>query len=158
MDTRARGDIAEAAILHALAAANLVVCLPFGRFGPYDLVVELTSGFVRVQVKSGRLRGGCVEFNCAGTDHGRGVGSYVGRADVFAVHVHATGEQFVVPVAEALRTKMVLRREPTANNQRARIRFAADYRLEDWISRVRGPSDPAGDRVATSGARHTVAR
>ena len=131
MDTRTRGDLAEAAILQALAAAGLIVSLPFGRFGPYDLVVETASGFVRVQVKSGRHRGDCVEFNCVGTDHGRGVGSYRGRADVFAVHVHATGAQYVVPVAEARAGKMYLRLRPTANNQRVGVRFAEDYRLVD---------------------------
>jgi len=135
MDTRAHGDRAEAAVLGAFVAAGLIVSIPFSRFGPYDLAVETPSGFVRVQVKSGRLRGGCVEFNCVGTDHGNGTGSYVGRADVFAVHVHATGGQYVVPVAEGLATKMYLRLQPTANNQRARIRFASDYHLEDWLLR-----------------------
>jgi hypothetical protein len=134
VDTRTRGDLAEAAVLHAFAAAGLVVSIPFSRFGPYDLVVETAHGFTRVQVKSGRLRGGCVEFNCVGTDHGRGVGSYDGRADVFAVHVHATGSQYVVPVSEARRGKMYLRLEPPANNQRAGVCFAADYDLGDWIA------------------------
>lgn len=140
MDTRARGDLAEAAVLSALAAGGLVVSIPFGRFGPYDLAAEGPSGFVRVQVKSGRLRGGCVEFNCVGTDHGRGVGSYAGRADVFAVHVHATGAQYVVPVAEALKGKMYLRLRPTANNQRAGVRFADDFLLADWLERFRAPA------------------
>lgn len=136
MDTRTAGDVAEAAVLHALTAAGLVVLTPFGRFGPYDLVVETAPGtFVRVQVKSGRIRNGCVEFNCCGTDHGRGVGSYAGRADVFAVHVHATGEQFVVPVAQARATRMYLRLTPPANNQVRGVRFARDHRLQDWVLR-----------------------
>ncbi|WP_146175476.1 group I intron-associated PD-(D/E)XK endonuclease [Paraconexibacter algicola] len=136
MDTRTAGDVAEAAVLHALTAAGLVVLTPFGRFGPYDLVVETAPGtFVRVQVKSGRIRNGCVEFNCCGTDHGRGVGSYAGRADVFAVHVHATGEQFVVPVAQARATRMYLRLTHPANNQVRGVRFARDHRLQDWVLR-----------------------
>ena len=93
-------------MLHALTAAGLLVLVPFGRFGPYDLVAETAPGdFVRIQVKSGRMRGGCVEFNCRGTDHGAGSGCYAGRADVFAVHVHGTGEQFIVPVAQARASK-----------------------------------------------------
>ncbi len=137
MNTRTRGDVAEAAVLHALTAAGMLVLTPFGRFGPYDLVAETAPGrFVRVQVKSGRLRNGCVEFNCAGTDHGAGRGSYAGRADVFAVHVHVTGEQFVVPVAEAKASKMYLRITPAANNQVVNIRLADDYRLADWAGRT----------------------
>lgn len=144
MDTRTRGDIAEAALLHSLTAGGLLVLTPFGRFGPYDLVAETAPGtFVRVQVKSGRLRAGCVEFNCRGTDHGRGTGSYAGRADVFGVHVHATGEQYIVPVSEARAAKMYLRVAPAANNQRAGVRLARDYALQDWLAEVAGPLQPA---------------
>ncbi len=135
MDTPARGDLAEAAILHAFAASDLIVSIPFSRFGPYDLVVDTPSGFVTVQVKSGRVRGGCVEFNCVGTDHGNGVGSYVGRVDVFAVHVHATGAQYVVPTSEATNSKPCLRLQPAANNQLSRVRHARDYRLADRVAR-----------------------
>lgn len=145
MDTRTAGDIAEAAVLHALTAAGLLVLTPFGRFGPYDLVAETAPGrFVRIQVKSGRFRNNCIEFNCCGTDHGRGRGSYVGLADVFAVHVRATGEQFVVPVDEACTSKMYLRLTEPANNQRAGVRFARDYRLADWAqAAVSSSSSPS---------------
>lgn len=86
-DTRQRGDLAEAAVLHAFTEAGLLVSTPFGRFGPYDLIIDLPGGrLVKVQVKSGRVREGCVLFNSCSTDHGRGREVYVGRADVFAVH------------------------------------------------------------------------
>ena len=155
MDTRTAGDVAGAAVLHALTAAGLLVLTPFGRFGPYDLVAETAPGsFVRVQVKSGRVRKGCVEFNCRSTDHGRGAASYTGRADVFAVHVHATVEQFVVPVHEAMASKMYLRCAPPANNQRHGIRFADDYRLDVWVTGVtaapRTPRAPARDAPAAA--------
>lgn len=128
-------------MLKAFATAGFMVSIPFSRFGPYDLLVESPRGFTRVQVKSGRLRNGCVEFNCVGTDHGRGPGSYAGRADVFAVHVHATGEDYVVPVDQATKGKMYLRLAPPANNQRLRVRFAGDHRLADWaaVAAGRGP-------------------
>lgn len=137
MNTRTVGDTAEAAILASLTAAGLDVYLPFGRFGPCDLVAETDEGFVRIQVKSGRIRGACVEFNCVGTDHGRGAGLYAGRADVFAVHVQETGAQYVVPITEAMRTKLYLRLSPTHNGQARRIRWARDFLLTDWArSRV----------------------
>ncbi len=140
MDTRSRGDIAEAAVLHTLTAAGVPILLPFGRFGPYDLVAEPRPGeFVRIQVKSGRRRAGsgCVEFNCCATDHGNGRGRYAGRADVFAVHVHETADQFIVPVADARASKMYLRLSPTRNNQRANVRWAADHRVDLWLAEAR---------------------
>lgn len=152
VDTRTRGDLAEAAILHALMRDGFLVLVPFGRFGPYDLLAETPGGeFLRVQVKSGRLRAGSVEFNCCGTDHGRGVGSYVGRADAFAVHVHESGDQFVVPVPEARASKMYLRITAPANGQRSGVRSAADYRLEDWAARVTGgAATPASASAASA--------
>lgn len=139
MDTRQRGDLAEAAVLRAFVEAGLMVLTPFSRFGPYDLMVDLPTGrTVRVQVKSGRLRKGCVEFNSWGTDHGNGPGRYDGRADVFAVHVHQTGEQYVIPVAEARASKTSLRVVPARNNQLLGIRQANDYRLADWVAREVG--------------------
>ncbi len=148
-----RGDAAEAAVLQSLAGAGMVVSIPFGRFGPYDLLAETAVGFVRVQVKSGRVRSGCVEFNCVGTDHGGGVGSCLGRADVFAVHVHATGEQYVVPVAESMRGRLYLRLEPAANNQVKRVRFARDYRLADWVAHHGAPAPSAVTGVGAVRAR-----
>ncbi len=137
MDTRLLGDIAEAAILQSLTAAGMIVSVPFSRSGPYDLVAEpVADVFVRIQVKSGRLRKGCVEFNCCSTDHGKGTRSYADRADVFAVHVHATGEQFIVPVpVAAAGSKLSLRLVPAANNQTRRIRWAHDHRLAEWVAR-----------------------
>ena len=40
---------------------------------------------------------------------------------------------FVVPVEECARFKGYLRLEPTANNQRLGVRFAADHTLERWL-------------------------
>ncbi len=145
MDTRTRGDIAEAAILNALTAHGFLVYTPFGRFGPCDLIAETATGeLVRIQVKSGWVKNGVVEFKSCSTDHGRGPGSYVGRADVFAVHVHSTGEQYIVPVVDAPANRTYLRLTPTANNQAAKVRYARDYRLPDWVSRFTAPAR-AGD-------------
>lgn len=138
MDTRSRGDFAEASVLKAFVECGPLVLTPFTRFGPYDLVVETGSReLVRVQVKSGRIRKGCVEFNCYSTDHGNGARSYIGRADVFAVYVQETDQSFIVPVSETQASKLYLRIVDPANNQRARVRFARDYLLEDWATAAR---------------------
>jgi hypothetical protein len=132
LDTRQRGDLAEAAVVHAFKAAGIAVLLPFGGFQAYDLVVDLPGGrLVRVQVKSGRVREGCVIFNCRSTDHGRGQRGYKGRADVFAVH--ATTGVYVIDVAAATATVTALRLIPTRNAQRQRVRMAADHTLDAWL-------------------------
>lgn len=130
-----RGDAGEALVLAALLRAGCRVLVPFGASHPFDLAVlcgERT--IIRVQCKVAWHSGGCLEFNSAGTDHGKGNVSYVGRAEVFGVADLSSGEVYAVPVAEA-RTRMTrLRLTPTRNNQAVGVRMAADHRLADWVA------------------------
>lgn len=74
--------------LAGLVAAGLDVFVAFGEGTPFDLLAVLPDGsIVRVQVKSGRVRGESFVFNTCSTDHGRGRHDYRGRADVIAAHV-----------------------------------------------------------------------
>ena len=148
MDTRAVGDVAEAAVLHAFARVGLSVWLPWSRFGCADLIVENGAGrIVRVQVKSGRVRDGCVVANGRSTDHGSGRRSYLGRVEVVAVHVPALEQQFVVPVEEIPGYDIRLRLVEPLNNQRVGVRFAADFLLDDWAQGFAGAL-PVGVAVA----------
>jgi hypothetical protein len=135
MGTIARGNTAEAAVLHALTAAEIVVLLPFGGGLPFDLGAVLPDGtIVRIQVKSGRLRSNCIEFNTCSSDHGYGRQDYRGRADLFAVHVDETGAIFVVPVDDTPSYRGHLRVVPAKNQQRRGIRMAEDYAFERWVA------------------------
>ena len=96
MSTIVKGNTAEAAVLKAFVTVGMPVLMPFGGGSPYDLGVELPDGgLARVQVKTGRVRNGCIKFNSCGTDHGRGQQSYDGRADLFAVYVEQLDRVFV---------------------------------------------------------------
>jgi len=134
METVLKGTTTEAAVLSALVARNISVLLPFGGGGPYDLGADLGDGhFLRIQCKTARpVKGGCLSFNGRRTDHGHGRRSYVGLADVFGVHDPQTGSVYLVPVSEASYYAITLRLEPTKNNQRLGIRFAADYEIDRW--------------------------
>ncbi len=121
-------------MLSALTEAGVLVLMPFGRFGPYDMLMDLPDGrLVRVQVKSGRVRGDCVIFNSCSTDHGRGRSDYVGKADVFAVHAPTVDGIYVLDVGAATTRATTLRLAPTRNSQLRRIRFAADHTLRRWL-------------------------
>jgi hypothetical protein len=142
VDTRARGDEAEAAVLHAFTRHGLAVWLPWSRFGACDPMIENAARtLVRAQVKSGRIRESCVLANTRSTDHVSGRQTYLGLADILVIHVSRIGEQFVIPVSEACGFDVRLRLSPARNNQRVGVRFARDYRLDDWARRfaVIGP-------------------
>jgi hypothetical protein len=134
VNTIARGNAAEAAVLQAFAAAGVSVLVPFGSGLSFDLAVVMPGGSIlRVQVKCGRVRKGCVEFKAASTDHGRGRLNYRGRADVLAVHVASISRVFIVPVDECPVHAGFLRLDAPRNNQRRGVRFAEDYAFERWL-------------------------
>ncbi len=139
MDTVSRGIAAETGIMHALARVGLYSLVPFGQAAAYDLAVPVpySDRIIRVQVKCGRIRNNCVEFNACSTNHGRGTRPYTGRADVIAVYAPELGQSFVVPVAECPTSKGYVRLTPPRNNQRRRVRRAADYTLETWAESVK---------------------
>ncbi len=134
MSTIVQGNASEAAVLQALTAASIHVLIPFGSGLPFDLAAVTPEGnLVRLQVKSGRVRQGCVEFNSSSTNHGRGQLHYRGRADVMAVHVPSLARLFMVPVHDCPSFRGYLRLDAARNGQRRRVRLAEDYSFEAWI-------------------------
>jgi hypothetical protein len=156
VDTIKRGNAAEAAVLAALVMTDIPVLLPFGQGLPFDLaaVVPPLGDIVRIQVKSGRIRNGCVEFNSCSTDHGRGRQSYDGRAELIAVHVPDPDSLYMVPVEDCPGLRGFLRLDRPRNNQRRGIRFAADYDFARWV-RALGFETPRAPR-ADSGIPHSA--
>ena len=137
MRTITRGNAPEAAVLKALREAGLHAFVPFGGGVPVDLIASTDDAeLYRLQVKSGRLRNGCVMFNTCSTDHGSGRRDYRGRADFIAAYVAELDRVFVVPVNDCPSYVCTLRVRGTRNNQRRRVRFADDYALESWAAAI----------------------
>ena len=135
-----RGKAAEAAVLAGLIGAGLDVFVPFGDGSPFDLLAVLPYGAViRIQVKAGRARGGCLVFNTCSTDHGRGRRHYRDRADVIAAFVPGHGV-FVMAVDDCPSFLATLRVAPALNNQQANVRMASDHTLARWISSLPRPA------------------
>jgi hypothetical protein len=133
------GAVAEAAVRLALLECGLRVLQPIGDDHPYDLVVHAPDDrFLRIQVKHGRLRGGCVVGNACSTDHGRGRESYVGRADVLAIYAAELKATYMVPVREAPRFAVSLRVQPARNGQTRGVRQADDFALARWATSLTG--------------------
>jgi hypothetical protein len=136
MNTASKGRATEAAFVQAFLQRGYLTSIPFGGGGPYDLVVEPAPGFLlRVQCKTARkVPNGCITFNCFMTDHGRGRLSYLGLADLFAVRYPAAENLYLVPVRETAALSGTLRVEAARNNQRRRVRLAADFEFGSWTT------------------------
>jgi hypothetical protein len=138
------GQRSVLAVMLALQAADLPFLVPFGENTRYDLVLDLGDRFVRVECKTGRLRGGAVRFAPCSTylhhpnprTHRR---DYVGEVDCFAVYCRETAGVYLIPLDEFTnRGSGTLRVEPTRNGQRRGIRLADDYHFADVSVEVAG--------------------
>jgi PD-(D/E)XK endonuclease len=133
MGSASRGNAAEAAVLHALVKRGLDVFVPFGSGHPFDLAVYVPdTGFLRVQCKRGWALRGCIVFNAYSTDHGSGPRGYAGLADLFGIYFPPSEEVFLTPIDAVAATEGRLRFEPPRNNQRKRIRMAAEFEISAW--------------------------
>jgi PD-(D/E)XK nuclease superfamily protein len=119
----------------ALRQSGCAIYVPFGENTRCDLVVDIDGVLTRVQCKTGRLRGGSIRFSvCSTYGHHRNPTNvrrdYRGQVDCFAVFCPETTGVYLVPI-EGLpaRSAAHLRFDATRNNQRAGIRFAADYEI-----------------------------
>jgi hypothetical protein len=110
-------------VLAALVRRGHRVLVPFGTNHRYDFALDLETGFVRVQCKTGRLHAGVIRFQA------RSIRSNRQRIDLFAVYCPHNGRVYAVPVDDATSSVATLRVEPTANSQKKRIRWAAEYEL-----------------------------
>jgi PD-(D/E)XK endonuclease len=126
------GQRTEAAILSELVRRGYSVLLPFGTNQRYDVVLDLGGRFVRGQCKTGRLRGGSIEFSPRSTRANRsGVfsRSYHGEVEIFLVHCPKLNRIYAVPVDETPKSYMALRLKPARNGQARRTHPAENYEL-----------------------------
>ncbi len=132
-NTKLKGDISELRVAVALTEAGYAVSKPLGENQRYDLVADDGTRMLRVQVKSGRIRGEVVVFNCCSSHgHRRTVLSsrpYTGQIDLLAVYCADNGKVYLVPEAELTRTRSHFRLAPPRNNMVKTIRWASKYEL-----------------------------
>jgi hypothetical protein len=119
----------------ALHDAGYAVLMPFGENTRYDLVVDDGCDLKRIQCKTGRLYEGAVVFNTCSYyahHHNPRVTSrdYIGQIDAFAVYCRSTCGVYLVPIDDVPNRRTgALRVNPPRNNQRRRVRLAADYEI-----------------------------
>ena len=136
MNTTARGDIAEQAVVLALLKAGKTVLRPVSNGLRYDIVVDNLDGtFTRVQCKTGTLKcdGGVVRFRPRSADARRPNGvPYHGQIDAFGVYCPQNQEVYFVPIADldGINSEVSLRLIPARSGQEIGIRYASVYILE----------------------------
>ena len=126
------GHRSEAAIAGELMRRGFELWQPMNVNSRADLIVDLGDRLIRVQCKTGRLRGGAVCFSTASVRSNRRKvfrRTYEGEIDFFAVYCPEIDRVYFVPIEEATTTGISLRVATPDNAQVKRIRWAQDYEL-----------------------------
>jgi hypothetical protein len=133
-NTKAIGDLSEAMVIAALVRHGYLVSIPFGENHRYDVVADDGERLLRIQVKTGRLRGGIINYACSSTHRHRRSGPsanrpYFGQIEFLAVYCPGNGKVYLVPESELVATRAHLRVAPCLNQQVRNIRWAAEFEL-----------------------------
>lgn len=131
-----KGHLSESKVLAAFIQAGFIVSLPFGGCAPYDFIIDVGARLLKVQVKTGRLRNGCVLFAAQRISGHSGVRRQpyaAGDFDLFAVYCPDNDRIYLLPMLEGL-AEGRLRVNKTGNNQRQKIRWADEFEFETRLA------------------------
>jgi hypothetical protein len=129
MNPKAIGEVSEGVVLALLIKRGHPVLIPFGNNQRYDLVVDLGEGrFERVQVKTARIRNGCVTFKTSSVNGFTGARrDYANQADAFYAYCPDDERVYRVPVGICGKSMVTLRVAPARGGPSGRIRLASDF-------------------------------
>ena len=131
MNTKQVGEISETAVKLALLRLGIAVLQPVGDNQRYDLVADVDSQFVRLQVKTARLSSGSVTFPVISTYHhrGRAKKTYIGEVDYIFAYCHENDMVYWYKVTEGSgKSEVRYRLEAPRNGSAAKV-WAADREL-----------------------------
>ena len=136
--TSARGNVSELKVATAYVEAGFAVSAPIGGGAPYDLIVDTGERLLKAQVKTVRLRNGCVIFPMQRfSGHSGKPRSYVpGEIDLFVVYCPGNAKIYVWQFGDNP-TQGYLSYLETRNNQHQKIRWAKDYEFEKHVDDLR---------------------
>jgi hypothetical protein len=131
-----KGAIAEAAIAAHAIRAGFDVYRPISEGGRYDLILDVGGRLLRVQCKWAVLESGAVvirTYSARRAPEGMRVRTYAAAdVDVIVAYCDALDACYYLPPELFVGRRQVhLRTSASRNNQRQRVRWAGDYRLED---------------------------
>jgi hypothetical protein len=144
LSTDQKGAVAELAIAHAAAELGVGVFKPLTDGERYDLIFETGVQLIRVQCKWAPLDGQTVLVRCYSNRRAReGLRrrSYTANeADAIAAYCPALDRCFFIPAARFDgHYQVVLRLQPSRNNQRLGINWAEGFDFGARLTALLGP-------------------
>ncbi len=134
LDPHEKGEYTEAVVIAELRKRGIPVSTPFGDNERYDVIVEQDSGLLSVQIKTGWVADGKVQFK-GKSSHTNSQGNvyekYDGDVDFFIVYCHELESMYLIR-EDAFDSRMELRVEDPEQTDRT-INWAEDYAFDaNW--------------------------
>ncbi len=139
LTTDQKGSIAELAIALAAVRLGVGVYRPVSEGERYDMIFDVAGELLRVQCKSAPKQGNVIVLrcytsrrNCDGLLRRK---YHDGEFDAYAAYCPDLDRCYFIPYAPvAGRIQVLLRLEPTRNNQRELVNWARDFEFEARLS------------------------
>ena len=142
LTTNQKGLVAETAVVHECAKLGISVSRPLDD-QRYDLILDLGSKLLRVQCKWAARTGDVVAIRTLTSRRSRD--GHIHRRyaaheiDAIVAFCEETGRCYLLPQELSVdRSLVLLRLEPTRNNQAAGIRWAREFELEATLKTLAG--------------------
>jgi hypothetical protein len=133
MNTKDKGELSEAKVLSKLKERGFAVLTPFGDNQKYDLVFDEDGDFNRVQVKTGNMKNGSINFNCytalSNTKENKSKTYSKNEIDCFMVYCPDTDGVYKVPVEDIDGSSKCLRVDDVSKYYNGDIDWAEDRKI-----------------------------
>lgn len=131
MHTTIKGDVSVYAVAALLLERGERVLKPLTDNARYDLALDRSGSLFRIQVKTGRVRNGCVNFNACSRSGDSGPRLvYAGQVEAIAVYCPDNKKVYLVPIEIiGAKTTMSLRIAPSRNGQKKMIFPAHEFEV-----------------------------
>jgi len=133
MNTKQIGIITEQKVISKFLELGYTVATVIGDNSPYDIIVDKQDILYRVQIKTGRLRNGCVVFNtqsCRINMNKVYITNYINKIDIFVVWCRDIDAYFSIPVECAAKSSMCIRVFEPKNGRYIGINNYEDFILK----------------------------
>ena len=147
MQTKAKGDISEAKALFEFQKRNIPVLLPWGDKERYDMVIELSNHFFRVQVKTANeeSNGSIKCYTRSSHDHTthKRYYKYVNQVDFFVFYNIKRDIIAIVPIEDIGEKSCISLRITSPKNNQGDVKFFSDYSFDKilCVETLHAPSE-----------------
>lgn len=128
--TKMIGTIGEQVLVTEFVKNNIPVLLPVGDNLPYDMIIEISGKFVKIQVKTTERIKDCkmIFSTNMSNPYKKSSRKYTEKEiDMFGLHCLENGYIGLLPFGDCTAKETVIRLESPKNNQMQNIKMADDY-------------------------------